>query len=167
METPNKEEAMSLQARSAIRLPTSLRQLSQQPSQVLLVPLPIRNWAHYRSGNKKPPWPESESELYRPTGRRLSAKLVSTFADRGCHVVRVTDPYGRILGFIDRSRYFFQLAPQLYSRAWVDPVPDPLLLRKSGSTGNRTWTSGSATRNSWPLDHRGGLPFWEYMTSTR
>jgi hypothetical protein len=23
-----------------------------------------------------------------------------------CHVVIVTDPYGRILGFLDRSRYF-------------------------------------------------------------
>jgi hypothetical protein len=35
----------------------------------------------------------------------------------GCRVVRVTDPYGHILGFIDRSRYFFfQVAPQLYSR---------------------------------------------------
>jgi hypothetical protein len=31
--------------------------------------------------------------------------------------VSVTDPYGRILGFLDRSRYFFfQVAPQLYSR---------------------------------------------------
>jgi hypothetical protein len=49
--------------------------------------------------------------------RRLSAKLVPTFADRGCHVVSVTDPYGRILGFLHRSRYFlFQVAPQLYSR---------------------------------------------------
>jgi hypothetical protein len=28
------------------------------------------------------------------------------FADRGCHVVSVTDPYGRILYFLDRSRYF-------------------------------------------------------------
>jgi hypothetical protein len=35
----------------------------------------------------------------------------------------------------------------------VGPVPDPLLLRKSGSAGNRTQTSGSAARNS---DHRGG-----------
>jgi hypothetical protein len=34
--------------------------------------------------------------------------------------------------------YFFEVAPQLYSRGWVDPVPDPLLLRKSGSAGNRT-----------------------------
>jgi Na+/H+ antiporter NhaD/arsenite permease-like protein len=32
-------------------------------------------------------------------------------------VVSVTDPYCRILGFLDRSRYFFfQVAPQLYSR---------------------------------------------------
>jgi hypothetical protein len=31
--------------------------------------------------------------------------------------VSVTNPYGRILGFLDRSRYyFFQVAPQLYSR---------------------------------------------------
>jgi hypothetical protein len=38
------------------------------------------------------PWPESASELYRPSDRRLSAKSVSTFMDRGCHVVSVTDP---------------------------------------------------------------------------
>jgi hypothetical protein len=38
-------------------------------------------------------------------------------ANRGCHVVSVTDPYGRNLAFLDRSRYFFlQVAPQLYSR---------------------------------------------------
>jgi hypothetical protein len=30
----------------------------------------------------------------------------------------------------------------------VDPVPDPLLLRKSGSNGNRTRTSGCVARNS-------------------
>jgi hypothetical protein len=60
-----------------------------------------------------------------------------TFADRRCHVVMVTDTYGRIFAFLDRSRYFFfQVAPQLYSRGGVDPVPDPLLLRKSGSAGN-------------------------------
>jgi hypothetical protein len=48
---------------------------------------------------EKTPWPESVSELYRPSDRRLSAKLVPAFADRECHVIRVTDPYGRILGF--------------------------------------------------------------------
>jgi hypothetical protein len=30
----------------------------------------------------------------------------------------------------------------------VDPIPDSLLLRKSGSTGNRTRTPGSVARNS-------------------
>jgi hypothetical protein len=43
------------------------------------------------------------------------------------------------LGFLDWSRYFFlQVAPQLSSWGWVDPVSDPLLLRKFGSAGN--WT---------------------------
>jgi hypothetical protein len=55
---------------------------------------------------KQTPWSESGSELYRPSDSRLSAKLVSTFADRECHVVSVTDPYGRIIGFLDWSRYF-------------------------------------------------------------
>jgi hypothetical protein len=31
---------------------------------------------------------------------RLSAKVVSTFAERGCHVASVTDPYGCVLGFL-------------------------------------------------------------------
>jgi hypothetical protein len=65
---------------------------------------------------KKTPWLESASELYRPSDRRLSAKLVPTFADRWCHVVSVTNPYGHIFGFLDRSRYFFLQSPQLYSR---------------------------------------------------
>jgi hypothetical protein len=52
------------------------------------------------------PWFESASELYRPNDRHLSAKWLPTFADRGCHVVSVTNPYGRILGFLDRSHYF-------------------------------------------------------------
>jgi hypothetical protein len=43
---------------------------------------------------KKTPWPQSASELYRPSERRLSAKLVPTFCG---------------------SRYyFFQVAPQLH-----------------------------------------------------
>jgi hypothetical protein len=95
------------------------------------------------------PWPQSAKELYRASDRRLSAKLVPTFENRRCSVVSEADPYGRNLGLIDRSRYFFfQVAPQLYSRGWVDPVPDPLLLRKSGSAGNRTWTSGPVANNS-------------------
>jgi hypothetical protein len=39
------------------------------------------------SKNKKiTPWPESLNELYRPSYRCLSVKLVPTFADEGYHV---------------------------------------------------------------------------------
>jgi hypothetical protein len=58
----------------------------------------------------------------------------------------------------------------IYShKGWVDPVPDPLLRRKSGSAGNRTRTSGLAANRivilkcikgrqcegaEWPIGHR-------------
>jgi hypothetical protein len=55
-----------------------------------------------------------------PTERpyyRLSAKLVPTFADRGCSMVSTMNPYGRILGFLVQNRsFFFHVAPQFYSR---------------------------------------------------
>jgi hypothetical protein len=87
----------------------------------------------------------------------LSAKSVPTFADRGCHVVSATDPYSRIFGFLDRSHYcFFQVAHQLYSQSWVDPVSYPLLLRKSGSAGNRIQDLWICSQEIWLLDHRGG-----------
>jgi hypothetical protein len=70
-------------------------------------------------------------KLYRPSDRSLLAKLLPTLADRGCRVVSATDPHGRNLGFLD-----------------------PLLLRKSGSAGNRTRI---CSQELWPLDHRGGL----------
>jgi hypothetical protein len=39
-------------------------------------------------------------------------------------MVTATDPYSRFLDFLDRTSYFFfQAAPQLYSRGRVDPVP--------------------------------------------
>jgi hypothetical protein len=40
---------------------------------------------------------------YTDSNHRLSAKLLPTFAYRVCHVDSVTHPYGRILGFLDRS----------------------------------------------------------------
>jgi hypothetical protein len=48
------------------------------------------------------PWPESLSELHPPSDSRLSAKLLPTY------VVSVTDPYGRILGFLGR-RYMIDI----------------------------------------------------------
>jgi hypothetical protein len=50
------------------------------------------------SANNITPWTEYTSEIYLPSDHRLSAKLAPTFADIGCHVVSVTDPYGHIRG---------------------------------------------------------------------
>jgi hypothetical protein len=42
-----------------------------------------------------------------PTERPpLLGEVIAKFADKGCHVVSVTGSYARILGFLDRSRYF-------------------------------------------------------------
>jgi hypothetical protein len=55
----------------------------------------------------------------------LSTKLVPTFTDRGRRMVSTTNPHGRILRFIDRSRCFsFQVAPQMYSWGRVDSIPN-------------------------------------------
>jgi hypothetical protein len=85
----------------------------------------------------------------RAIDRRLSAKWLPTFANKGCHVVSVTDPYGHILGSRQEPLLFYQVAPQLYSRGWVNPVPDTVLF--FCSAGNRTQASGSVAKNS---DHQ-------------
>jgi hypothetical protein len=87
------------------------------------------------------------------TGRKpfvgeFSANFLLKRVQRGQHKGSLW-PYSRISR--PEPLLFYQVAPQLYSRGWVDPVPDPLILRKSGSEGNRTRSSGSVARNS---DHR-------------
>jgi hypothetical protein len=49
---------------------------------------------------------------------------------------------------------FYKVAPQLYSRGWVDTVPDPLLFFVV--PGNRTRDPCICSQELWPLDHRGG-----------
>jgi hypothetical protein len=41
------------------------------------------------------PWLPVATEVYRPIGRRLSAKLVPNFMVGGCRVVSAMGPYGR------------------------------------------------------------------------
>jgi hypothetical protein len=61
---------------------------------------PSAFWERGQHNKKQTSWPESASELYRP-------KLVPNLEDRRCRVVSATDSHGRILGFLDWSRYFF------------------------------------------------------------
>jgi hypothetical protein len=65
---------------------------------------------------------------------------VPTFVDSGVsRGQRGRSPTVVNLSFLDRSRYFSFKQFLIYSqKACVDPVPDPPLLRKSGSAGNRT-----------------------------
>jgi hypothetical protein len=89
-------------------------------------------------------------------GRRI---LVPTFVDRGVsRGQQDRTPMVVNLSFLDRSRYFlFQVAPHLCSRRWVDPIPDPLLIRKSGCAGNQTQDLYVCSQELWPLDNRGSL----------
>jgi hypothetical protein len=89
-------------------------------------------------------------KLHGLSDRRLSAKWLPTFNFCGCKVPRnqrdgSLRPYSRFSR--QEPLLFYQVAPQLYSRNWVDPVPDPLLFF-SGSAGNRTRASGSVAKNS-------------------
>jgi hypothetical protein len=64
-------------------------------------------YEHIKKKRKNNSLTFSPRELYRQNDRRLSANLLQTFADRGCCVVSITDPYGRILDFLNRSHYYF------------------------------------------------------------
>jgi hypothetical protein len=98
---------------------------------------------------KQTAWPESASKLL-PTERlplvgEVSANLFGYRVPRGQRDGSLRS-YSRLPR--PEQLLFFQVAPQLYPRGWVDSVPDPLLLIKCGSAGNRTRTSGSVARNS-------------------
>jgi hypothetical protein len=79
----------------------------------------------------------------------MSVKLLPTFVDRGCRVVSATDPKAINLDFRDTEpllSYSSSFSVILTRR--VEPVPDPLFLRKSDSTGIEPGISGSVARNS-------------------
>jgi hypothetical protein len=65
------------------------------------------------------------------------------------HVVNVTDPYGRILNFLDRNRYFSikQLLSCTHEAEWT-LFQIRYFFFFPGSAGNRTRASGSVAKNS-------------------
>jgi hypothetical protein len=81
--------------------------------------------------------------------------LVQTFADRGMSRGQRGGNHAAVsLSFLHRSRYFFfQVAPHLSSWGWVGPVPEPLVIRKFGSAGNRTRDLRFCSQELWPLYH--------------
>jgi hypothetical protein len=69
--------------------------------------------------------------------RSLSAKLVPTFAERGCHVASVTDPYGHILGFLDQASDHWRVLNIGY-----DDLSDATVNGCSVSKKTWNWTKG-------------------------
>jgi hypothetical protein len=103
---------------------SSLRDLYSEPrSQRSKFILPRGEGLQKASAKKQTPWPESASYLYRTSDRRLSTKLVLTFEDFAWSARRIPTAVFSVSSL---------------TRGCVDPVPDPLLLRKSGSAVNRT-----------------------------
>jgi hypothetical protein len=77
----------------AVLFISSLRQIRTT------IPWQLISWSIKCS--KETQWPKPLSELYRPSNRSLSAKLVPTFLDRECRVVSALNSHSRILGFLD------------------------------------------------------------------
>jgi hypothetical protein len=74
------------------------------------------------------------------------------FADRGCHVVSLTDPYSRILGFLDRTAPFLSSSSSVVFTRLSGPRSRPTIFF-SGSARNRIRI---CSQELWPLDDRGG-----------
>jgi hypothetical protein len=108
------------------------------------------------------------NRYYRPSDRHLSAKLVLTFADRGWHVVRAADPYGCILGFLDRSccstRNFKSKLMKYFRRQFIPfctETADVLSRPLSTSTRHRQLLNriGNNGGNAISCDERGMEPW--------
>jgi hypothetical protein len=121
--------------------------------------LGIWSGGDYQRLREDAPWPLVRERTI-PTERPpLDEILVLTFVDRG--VLRgqrggsprplISVFYTGVATFLPSSSSF------ILTRAWVDPIPDPLLLRKFGSAGYRTRDLWVSSQELWPLDHRGGL----------
>jgi hypothetical protein len=74
------------------------------------------------------------------------------FADRGCHVVGVTNPYGRIFGFLDRSSSSVALTRL--------SAPHSRPTTFFCSAGNRIRDLRIYSQELWPIDHRGGHSYY-------
>nr|CAD7579209.1 unnamed protein product [Timema californicum] len=72
----------------------------------------------------------------------ITARIVPTCVDRGCHVVSTITPPDVNLSLLDRSCYFLpQVAPRSSSRGWVSPCYRP-------TAGFEPWTFRYVSRNS-------------------
>jgi hypothetical protein len=105
------------------------------------------------------PWPNYTDWATSTCGQNS----VPTFVDRGVlRGQRGLSPTVVNFSFLDWSCYFSFKSLLIYPhKGRVDPVPDPLLLRKSCNTGNRTRDLWVSSQELWPQDHRGRNRGWQ------
>jgi hypothetical protein len=98
---------------------------------------------------RQTPWPESASELFRPRDRRLSAKLVPTFADRGVSRIQRNGSL-RLHSRLSRPEplLFLPSSSSVVLARLGGSRSRPTTSQKSGSAGYQTRTSGPVVRNS-------------------
>jgi hypothetical protein len=91
------------------------------------------------------PWSKSASELYRLDDAACRRSWCQLLWIDGATLSAWRIPSAV---FLVSYTWAAPFSFKLYSGGWVDPVPDPLRLRKSGRAGNRTRTSGSVDTNT-------------------
>jgi hypothetical protein len=97
--------------------------------------------------HKQTPWPESASELYRPSDLRLSTKLVPTSADRGRHVVIAFKSYWTLCFLYGRCRVKYSVCSETKAGAYTEPPFEITATAKQGSSHHRKFcTAHTATR---------------------
>jgi hypothetical protein len=83
-----------------------------------------------------------------PTERpQLVGKVSATFADRGYHVVSLTDPYGHILGFLDRKNSSHCYKKMLWHIQFQTPVKNGIYFTKFSpyvALSFHVWSSGQS-----------------------
>jgi hypothetical protein len=132
---------------------TTVTECSTKPQDIISSDNEVRTNHSHNQQKKK-----NKNKLHGPSPQANYTDRATAACRRSeCQLLRIRVPRGQRDGslrpYSQFSRQeplpFYQVAPQLYSRSWVGPVPDPLLF--FGSAGNRTRASGSEAKNS---DHK-------------
>ena len=115
---------------------------------LLIIIIIIIQWCYSPTGpwptERPPPVSEASANFCGQRGVTWSAQRIPTAVN---------------LCLLNLDRYlFYSSSSSIDLTRFTRLSADPLPLRKSGSTGNRTWDLCICSQKPWPLHHRGGLP---------
>jgi hypothetical protein len=89
----------------------------------------------------------------------LVGEVSANFWNRVCRVVSATDPYGRILAFLDRScTFFFPSSSSIVLTRLSGHRSRPITFQKIWQRRKSKPNLWICSKELWPPDHRGGPP---------